>query len=209
MFHNRYRIESARLPGWDYTRGWYFITICTNRRRPFFGRIIDGQIALSPTGAIVAEEWHRTAIVRPYVTLDAWVVMPNHFHGIIGIHVDDDDGVGRDDVHGVHGVETARRAVSTNAPNAPNAPNARDDGNVRGDGDDNDRRPSMLHPGSLGAIVGQFKSQVTRRARERGDIAFAWQERFYDVIIRDARAMAAIRRYILLNPARWHRDRNR
>ncbi len=104
LFKNRYRIESARLPSWNYGgSGWYFITICTHKRLHFFGQIIDGTVHLSAMGEIVAEEWQKTSQIRPNVILDEWVIMPNHFHGIIGIHNQPP-------------VETFRRNVSTNEP---------------------------------------------------------------------------------------------
>jgi hypothetical protein len=65
------------------------VTICTAQRRHFFGAVVDAAMQLSVPGGIVAEEWQRTADVRPYVTLGAWVVMPNHFHAIIAIHADE------------------------------------------------------------------------------------------------------------------------
>jgi hypothetical protein len=61
----------------------------------------------------------------------------------------------------------------------------------------------------LGAIVGQWKSVATKRARAAGHVDFAWQSRFYDVIIRDDRGLDAIRRYIANNPRRWSADRER
>ena len=83
-----YRTDSMRLPGWDYRwSAWYFVTICTNCGRPF-GRVRNGIVGLSPAGCIAAEEWVRTAEVRPYVRLDAWVVMPDHVHGLIGLGPD-------------------------------------------------------------------------------------------------------------------------
>jgi REP element-mobilizing transposase RayT len=89
LFQNRYRVASARLKGWDYSRaGGYFITICTDKRQCHFGHIADGQMRLSPIGDIVAGEWQRTAELRPNVILDAWVVMPNHLHGIMVIQKD-------------------------------------------------------------------------------------------------------------------------
>ena len=85
-FYGRYRIESTRLKGYDYASpGWYFITICIKNNRHMLGKIRDGVVILSKAGEIVAEEWQRTAEVRPYVELDAWVVMPNHFHALVGI----------------------------------------------------------------------------------------------------------------------------
>jgi len=87
---NRHHRRSIRLRGWDYTRpGAYFVTIVTHRREVLFGEVVDGEMVLSEWGRIVEEEWQRTAVVRPYVRLDAFVVMPNHIHGIIWIVGDD------------------------------------------------------------------------------------------------------------------------
>lgn len=103
MFKGRYRIESARLPGWNYSAaGWYFVTVCTQNHQCLLGKVIDGEMRLSPVGEVVADEWRRTEQARPGVRLDAWCVMPNHFHGIIVIQNDDDAMV-----------ETPRRDIST------------------------------------------------------------------------------------------------
>jgi hypothetical protein len=84
LFKNNYRIESARLKGWDYTsaRG-YFVTFCTRDRQPFLGKVTGADVRLSPIGEIVAEEWLHTPHVRPNVELDEGIIMPNHVHGII------------------------------------------------------------------------------------------------------------------------------
>ncbi len=84
LYRNRYRVPSSRLPGWEYGRdGAYCVTICTRNRVCSFGEVREGRVGLSPSGKIVAEEWEKTPKIRPYMTLDAWVVMPNHFHGIL------------------------------------------------------------------------------------------------------------------------------
>src|SRR6476620_9929391 len=81
----RYR-RSMRLPGYDYAwAGWYAVTICTHHRLPLFGAIHDGEMRLSPFGVIVEDEWLRTQQIRREVRLDAFVIMPNHFHGIVVI----------------------------------------------------------------------------------------------------------------------------
>ncbi len=83
-YRDKYRVESARLAGWDYrASAHYFITICTEGQRCSLAKIINGVAFVSPLGMIVAEEWWRTPYARPYVKLDAWQVMPNHFHGIL------------------------------------------------------------------------------------------------------------------------------
>lgn len=178
LYKNKYRIESARKPGWNYAaNGAYFITICTRNRQHFFGTIDDGIMQLSAIGEIVADEWQKTAIVRPHVMLDEWVVMPNHFHAIVVIQNPNPDPFSRfpDDV------ETTRRVVSTGV--------------------------SRLQPKSLGSIVGQFKSMCTKRIWAMEFCEFAWQSRFYDRIIPDLAALNRIRQYIKTNPERWKTDK--
>jgi REP-associated tyrosine transposase len=76
------RRRSIRLPGFDYsTPGAYFITICTRDRRPM----------LSAVSEVVTACWNEIPQHFPRVTLDAFVVMPNHLHGILVL---DDLGVG-------------------------------------------------------------------------------------------------------------------
>jgi len=76
--------RSIRLQGYDYSRaGAYFVTICTENRECLFGDVIDGKTALNDAGRIAADEWTKTALIRDEIQLDEWVVMPNHFHGIV------------------------------------------------------------------------------------------------------------------------------
>ena len=66
-----------------------------------------------------------------------------------------------------------------------------------------------IQASSLGAIVGQFKAAVSRRAKTEGVAGDTriWQRGYYDHIVRDERSLNEIRRYILENPAKWHDDR--
>lgn len=89
LYKNKYRIESSRLRGYDYSQpGSYFITICTRNRIPFFGEIDNDKMILSEIGRIVKEEWFATPKIRPNmnIEMDAFVIMPNHIHGIIVIY---------------------------------------------------------------------------------------------------------------------------
>ena len=64
-FKGRYRVETARLKGWDYaSEGWYFVTICTSERTSFFGEIVYDEMRLSPIGQIVAEEWRAGSLTQ-------------------------------------------------------------------------------------------------------------------------------------------------
>ncbi len=78
--------RSIRLQGYDYSKaGAYFVTICTLGRKCLFGNIVNGRMHLNAAGRIVAEEYLKTAAIRDNIELDEWVVMPNHFHGILVI----------------------------------------------------------------------------------------------------------------------------
>ena len=80
--HRRY----TRLRGYDYSQsGAYFVTVCVQNRQSVFGKVTNGRMMLSEAGRMVEEEWLKTPAVRPQVQLDEFVVMPNHFHGIIMI----------------------------------------------------------------------------------------------------------------------------
>ena len=91
-FNNKYRIETCRLSGWDYSRsGFYFITICTINRELFFGTVHTQNFAsaskmtLSKIGKIAQKYWLEIPNHFPFITLDEYVIMPNHIHGILEI----------------------------------------------------------------------------------------------------------------------------
>ena len=75
-----------RLRDYDYSRdGCYFITICTRGRKDFFGDIKEGKIDLNRYGEIVNQCWRDLVGHYPNSSLDSFVIMPNHVHGIIVI----------------------------------------------------------------------------------------------------------------------------
>jgi putative transposase len=79
--------RSIRLKGYDYAQpGAYFVTICTANRQPILGEIVNGAMRLSAAGRIVEQEWRRLVRHFPNIRLDAYVIMPNHLHGIIVIN---------------------------------------------------------------------------------------------------------------------------
>lgn len=83
-FGGRLRIASTRLRSWDYgSSGWYFITIVTEKRRRYFGDIVDGQMRLSPPGVIAQKYWLQIPNHFQNATLDEYIIMPDHMHGII------------------------------------------------------------------------------------------------------------------------------
>lgn len=90
--------RSIRLHGYDYSQeGAYFITICTHNRECLFGTVGAGSkpalaepvhyssMALNEYGEIVQHTWDDLVNHIEGIELDAFVVMPNHFHGIVVI----------------------------------------------------------------------------------------------------------------------------
>lgn len=195
-----FRVPSARLPLADYGAGLFFVTVVTAGRTRWPSRIVGGAVHLGAAGEIVAEEWGRTGRVRPGVTLDAFVVMPDHVHLILGL-----DGNARPVPNGGTGgfarpsivvgsnvgVETPRRGVSTERGANVEQP------------DRTRARPASWRPGVLGAVINQFKGLCTRRIRADIHPSFAWQARYYDTIIRTERHLEQARRYVEFNPSRW------
>src|SRR5829696_5130328 len=76
--------QSFRLRDFDYSQnGAYFVTVCTTRRLGLLGHIEDGEVRFSPVGQIVRFRWQDLPRHTRGLTIDLWVVMPNHLHGIV------------------------------------------------------------------------------------------------------------------------------
>lgn len=69
----------------DYAGGWYFVTLCTENRACLFGKVENDAVVLNPMGELARQEWQRGAELRGELTLDAFVVMPNHLHAILSL----------------------------------------------------------------------------------------------------------------------------
>ena len=76
--------RSIRLRGLDYrSPGAYVITVCSFHRACLFGEIVRDQLQPNSIGEIVKEVWRAIPTFFPHLDLDAYVVMPNHVHGIL------------------------------------------------------------------------------------------------------------------------------
>lgn len=184
-FNNKYRNESARAPWWDYgNAGAYFITICTKNREHFFGEIQEAKMICSPVGAIADILWHEIPNHANNVELDAFVVMPNHIHGILILNENNlETDLGLDS-----------RLVETG-----HALSLRDGQNYH---------PRFRNPGknTVSSIIGGYKSAVTKHANRLG-LKNGWQPRFYDHIIRDDAEYQRIKNYISNNISNWKQDK--
>ena len=84
MEGTRPRRRSIRLPGYDYGQpGAYFVTICTHRRLCLLGEVVDGRVVFAAAGGLIRRVWHHLPGRFRGVRLDAFIVMPNHVHGLL------------------------------------------------------------------------------------------------------------------------------
>src|ERR1043166_1507140 len=78
------RRRSIRLKQFDYRQpGMYFATIVAHKRRCVFGEVVDGKVQLSQVGRIVNEMWGGVSERFPNVSIDAFIIMPNHIHVVV------------------------------------------------------------------------------------------------------------------------------
>jgi len=78
--------RSIRLRGYDYSQnGLYFVTLCCHERQSLFGAVANDEMRLNDAGRVAHTEWEKTGAMRENIEIHAFVVMPNHVHGIIKI----------------------------------------------------------------------------------------------------------------------------
>lgn len=206
-FQNKYRITSARLQNWDYSsNAAYFITICCANRKHFFGEIENKQMYLSKIGEIAQNEWLKTPEIRPdmNLTLDTFVIMPNHFHAIIVIgeniyNSGDDINETNDDNDTMHRRDTMH-CVSTNNVSTNHVSTIMTTTNSTPKNQFGPQRKN------LASIMRGFKSAVTKNARQINP-GFGWQPGFHDHIIKSDNDYHRIAKYIENNPGNWKNDK--
>jgi len=175
QYRNRYRYNSLRYAGRDYSGpGKYFVTICTLGTKEWFGKVMNGKMHLSEIGHIASKMWYELPDHFPFIGLDAFVVMPDHIHGIIVIN----------------------RFIKTLIVGALHAtPLPSPDSKFQ-----KNETMSTISPksGSLSVVIRSYKSAVTKDAH-KFDNVFSWQHGFYDTIICTNGQLSRIRKYISNN----------
>lgn len=168
--------KSMRYAGYDYTQpGGYFVTFFTRGWLHMFGEIVDGKMILNRNGKILEKTWLELMDHYAGIELDEYIVMPNHFHGIIIIN-----GF----------VLTRSKMVKAGLePAFTKHANSNSDFSSHG----------------LSEIVRSLKTFSARKinmARQTpGKIV--WHRGYYDRIIRNQGELDRIRTYIRMNPARF------
>ena len=177
--------RSIRLKEYDYSHpGAYFVTICTRDRECLLGQIENADVVLSEAGKIAQSVWTRLPSRFPSVTLDEYVIMPNHIHGIILVGAQfiapDSRGGMENRVYTLGDIVRTYKATVTRIVRLRN--NSATD------------RDSM-------------KAGVMNHA-PTGTTQFGWQRNYYEHVIRNEDDLADVREYIVGNPALWDKDEN-
>ncbi len=180
----KHQRRSIRLREYDYRQaGAYFVTICTRNRECFFGEIVNGEMQLNDTGRIVKSVWAELPGYEG-VSVDEFVVMPNHVHGIIVLGV-----------------------VGATPCGCPSPRQARSASRQAWSASGQAQGPAPTMSLSLPDVVHRFKSLSTARYRQRGFGGALWQRNYYEHVIRGGGELFRIRRYIEGNPKMWDIDR--
>jgi len=226
-FKNKYRIPSARLKTWDYSKnGAYFITICTQNREHFFGYIQNGMMQLSEIGKLAERYWLEIPEHFPFVELGNFVVMPNHFHGILIINNIPNSVetrfIASNNCHENNENNETRLIASNNNENIENnetrfIASNNIENNIENNetrliaslqenrgGFSGDKNP-MLHE-NISKIIRWYKGRCSFECRKI-NANFAWQSRFHDHIIRNSKSFENIQNYIFENPLNWKNDK--
>ena len=186
--------KSPRAQWHDYNGAEYFVTICTKNRLHYFGEVVDGTMQLTDVGKYASQCIMKISEIHPNAEMPLFVIMPNHIHMVIIL----DGGAGMSSPVGP-------------PPNVglPYYDSPTNDKPTNDNPTSNGKNPEMQRRanrcGRLSHIIGQFKSAVTRFAREN-QIPFSWQPRYYDRIVRNRGEMNRIALYIEQNPMKWETD---
>jgi len=182
LYQNKYRVESTRLKNYDYSsNGVYCITICTQNRECHFGHIRDYQMRLSISGNIAVKYWEEIPKHFQFISLDEFVVMPNHIHGIIII----DQTKLNNNTHDGRDVAMQRLYAGNNPKMSKISPKS----------------------GSLASAIRSYKSICTKTINQQiPNNNFHWQTRYYDQILNNKKSLYDVRQYILNNVINWEDD---
>jgi REP element-mobilizing transposase RayT len=205
--------RSIRLKGYDYAKeGMYFITICCFENKHLFGSIENGVMVLNAAGRVAESCWEEIPAHFRDVVLHAFVIMPNHVHGILEIlgakNEKDADGAGaKDDANEINDAD--REGAKDENKNA---------GNEIGTGAKKfspvqENIPKKFSPHfnspsrTIGSVVRGFKIGVTKWMRQNTGAVNVWHRNYYDIIIRNEKSYDNISNYIVNNPINWRDDR--
>jgi putative transposase len=204
-FQNKYRIQSNRMPQWDYSgNGIYFITIVTQNRDCNLGNIVvdthgRAYLQYSDFGKIVNDEWLKSFEMRNELFLDEYIIMPNHLHAILvldknhykQLYVTNGTNDTNVETHGRASLQTTEQTI--------------------------EQTNFIRKPRSISSFVAGFKSAINSKIDDFIDVHHLdipkynrnnhfFQPNYHDHIIRNDSEYQRIKEYIINNPTKWKND---
>lgn len=207
-FKNKYRIASNRLPGWDYSEdGIYFLTLVIQNRDCFLGEIMEDEMILSDWGKIVKNELLKSFEIRSELTLNEFVIMPNHIHllvtlGKVNLLTSNLSSLPK------NSSELTKKTLPIQLDKSSSSrQKEKEKGNSK----------FYRKPKSISSFIAGFKSTVISKIDDdidqrgltipkfnRNNLFF--QTNYFDRIIRNKQEFFQIKNYIRSNPKNWDTD---
>lgn len=197
---NIHKRKSLRLKNYDYSdNGLYFITICVNGKINLFWKIIDWQNILNESWKMIEEYWCELENKYGFAKLHEYIVMPNHFHGIIEVN--------NDSLH----VGVPFMGTQNDVGNLNNSQNYL--GQAQGIAPTTLNQNNFQKTKHIWDIIWEFKSLTTNAYIQQVHAWMAqtfekklWQRNYYEHIIRNENSYNKISEYIKNNPKSWEQD---
>jgi len=216
--------SSLRLKGFDYSEpGAYFVTICTENRVCYLGNIVDGISISYPISDIIRETWQEIPQKFQCVDIDAFIIMPNHIHGIVIINKECRDLIHQAPINNfiknnnvglINQAPTKNHLIDKKGPLINQAP-TKNHAPAKGQISEINQTPSktknwilMQNPNqTVGKIIRYFKAKTAKTIHDRFFPSFQWQRNYYEHVVYSPRELNSIREYIINNPLKWALDR--
>lgn len=197
-FNGKYRIPSNRSRYWNYSSpGHYYITINVSDRKCILGQVVDRKMILSEYGKIVDDEIKKIPEYHKRISLEEWIVMPDHLHFILTLNdFDFENGIssiGDEPQPQPTGLQWWH--ISDYKPSLDEIKHYRK------------LRRKML----ISKILGKFKHQTSKQINllRNSPGTRNWQKDYHDAIIHDSTSYQYIKTYIANNPAKWGKQKKR
>jgi putative transposase len=220
--------KSLRSKVYNYSQpGAYFITVCTENRVCYLGNIVDGITISYPISDVIREIWQEIPGKFQGVGLDAFIIMPNHVHGIVVIkkecrdvikqvHKDNNENAREGVIHRMYikdyiedmevsfiNQTLTDNFIKQNKAGLINQAPTRNHTSQKPKDWNLVQDPKQ----TVGKIIIYFKAKTTNIVHNRFFPGFQWQRNYYEHAVRSPRELNSIREYIINNPLKWALNR--
>jgi len=220
--------KSLRLKGYDYSQpGAYFITICTENKVCYLGNVVDGITISYPISDVIRETWQEIPEKFQGVDLDAFIIMPNHVHGIVVIKKecrdmiqqaprDNNENIREGLIHQIRVkdyIEDLEASFINQVPinnfTKKNKVGLINQAPTRNHAPAKPKNWYLMRDSkqTVGKIIRYFKAKTAKIVHDRFFPSFQWQRNYYEHSVRSPRELDSIREYIINNPLKWALDR--